>query len=98
MTNLSQEDKQELKTMMMAVVAEGYEQLISPRFDRLETRMDRLEARMDGQDAKTDQIQKTLDDHTFRLDRIERIVRAETERLDEHSVRLKKIEKHIGFK
>lgn len=74
--------KQEDKKEIIELFNQGFEEVVLPYIARMQ------------EDIAT--IKETLDDHTFRLDRVERKLNAVVDRQDEQGMEIKKLKDKLA--
>lgn len=69
--SLTKDDLQQLQTMMQDTVVDALEEIVIPRFERIEKRLEDHDRRFDEQDVKFREIREEMRVTNQRLDSIE---------------------------
>ena len=86
----------EEKKQMIVIFNEGVEQVILPLLQNTYAVIQGMQTDIKSLQTDMQHVKSTLDDHTFRLDRMERKLDATVNLVDKHDVEIKQIKKAIG--
>lgn len=83
--------REDLKTDMICVFNQGFEEIVLPHIKRLDTKVDQIENRLDNVENRLDRVDNRLDGVENRLEQMDRKLDVITGKVFEHDSEIKKL-------